>query len=190
MGKAARSNQPSHRRVLAGLALVALSALAGCGTTTTAEESPDPRTGTTATTLITGLAPEPDADAGEAGTSTAAKTTVTVDGMEAPDGTAVTARCTRTVDDTTNRPIIRLTLENQHHRPVARVTLSDDQQPVVFSAIVFQGDGAALIGVEGQDGSTLRAERDRNNCVVTGSVKDEAEGTAHLMELRAACDVS
>ena len=91
-------------------------------------------------------------------------------------GLPVTARCTRTVDDTTNRPIIRLTLENQHQRPVARVTLSDDQQPVVFSAIVFQGDGAALTGVEGQDGSTLKAERDRNNHVVTGWVKDETEG--------------
>lgn len=182
------SNHTSHRRVLPGLALVALGALAGCGTTTTAEESADPRTGTTATTPMPVLAP--DNDAGEAGTSTAAKTTVTVDGEEAPDGTVVSARCTRTVDDTTNRPIIRLTLENQYRQPVARVTLSDDEQPVVLSAIVFQGDGAALTGVEGQDGSTLRAQRDRNNYVVAGSVRDEAEGTAHQLELHAACDVS
>ena len=61
---------------------------------------------------------------------------------------------------------------------------------MVLSAIVFQGDGAALTGVEGQDGSTLSAQRDRNNHVVTGSVKDEAEGIAYQMELHAACEVS
>lgn len=106
------------------------------------------------------------------------------------DGTPIatgTARCARAIDETTGDPTVRLLLASADGNDEAEVVVTDSDDPRVVSAVLMRGDEVALAGAEGLDDSTLQASRTGDEFSVSGSVRDQATGTTHELELRTTC---